>query len=87
MIGLGGIATGADALEFIVAGAAAVQVGTANFMDPAPAGGSAARSPNGWRPTGVEPGGDPGAAPGDNLYKINDIIQKGENDEQRDRGS
>lgn len=34
VIGLGGIATGADALEFIMAGAAAVQVGTANFMDP-----------------------------------------------------
>ena len=34
VIGLGGITTGADALEFIMAGAAAVQVGTANFMDP-----------------------------------------------------
>ena len=34
IIGLGGITTGADALEFIMAGAAAVQVGTANFMDP-----------------------------------------------------
>ena len=30
----GGITTGADALEFIMAGAAAVQVGTASFMDP-----------------------------------------------------
>ena len=34
VIGLGGITTGADALEFIMAGAAAVQVGTANFSDP-----------------------------------------------------
>lgn len=33
-IGLGGILTGRDALEFIMAGAAAVQVGTANFLDP-----------------------------------------------------
>ena len=31
---LGGILTGKDALEFIMAGAAAVQVGTANFLDP-----------------------------------------------------
>ena len=35
VIGLGGIATGRDALEFIMAGASAVQVGTANFQDPA----------------------------------------------------
>ena len=34
VIGLGGIATGNDALEFIMAGATAVQVGTANFMNP-----------------------------------------------------
>ena len=32
--GWGGILTGRDALEFIMAGAAAVQVGTANFLDP-----------------------------------------------------
>ena len=31
---LAGILTGRDALEFIMAGAAAVQVGTANFLDP-----------------------------------------------------
>jgi dihydroorotate dehydrogenase (NAD+) catalytic subunit len=31
---MGGIATAEDALEFILAGAAAVQVGTANFVDP-----------------------------------------------------
>ena len=34
IIGMGGIATISDALEFIIAGAAAVQVGTANFVDP-----------------------------------------------------
>jgi dihydroorotate dehydrogenase (NAD+) catalytic subunit len=34
VIGMGGIATAADALEFIIAGASAVQVGTANFVDP-----------------------------------------------------
>ena len=35
VIGLGGIASAADALEFLMAGAKAVQVGTANFIDPA----------------------------------------------------
>ena len=35
VIGLGGIASGEDAVEFMIAGAAAVQVGTANFVDPA----------------------------------------------------
>ena len=34
IIGVGGIRTGADALEFIAAGATAVQVGTAIFNDP-----------------------------------------------------
>jgi dihydroorotate dehydrogenase (NAD+) catalytic subunit len=34
IIGLGGIATGEDAAEFLVAGATAVQVGTATFWDP-----------------------------------------------------
>jgi len=34
IIGMGGIATPEDALEFIIAGASAVQVGTANFVDP-----------------------------------------------------
>src|SRR5512134_3085962 len=34
IIGMGGIATATDALEFIIAGATAVQVGTANFVDP-----------------------------------------------------
>ncbi len=34
VVGLGGIATGEDALAFIMAGAAAVQVGTASFANP-----------------------------------------------------
>jgi len=34
VVGLGGITTGEDAAEFLVAGAAAVQVGTATFWDP-----------------------------------------------------
>lgn len=34
IIGMGGIRTGEDALEFILAGAAAVAVGTANFRNP-----------------------------------------------------
>lgn len=37
VIGIGGIMTAADALEFIIAGATAVQVGTANFVNPAAA--------------------------------------------------
>ncbi|MEW6334393.1 MAG: dihydroorotate dehydrogenase [Thermodesulfobacteriota bacterium] len=35
VIGIGGITSAADALEFLIAGARAVQVGTANFLDPA----------------------------------------------------
>ncbi|HZW29743.1 MAG TPA: dihydroorotate dehydrogenase [Isosphaeraceae bacterium] len=34
IIGVGGIATADDALEFLVAGASAIQVGTATFYDP-----------------------------------------------------
>lgn len=34
VIGLGGIANGEDAAEFLIAGACAVEVGTANFADP-----------------------------------------------------
>ena len=34
VIGIGGITTAMDALEFIVAGASAVQIGTANFLNP-----------------------------------------------------
>ena len=34
IVGVGGVSTGADALELLRAGACAVQVGTANFADP-----------------------------------------------------
>ena len=34
VIGVGGIMTAEDALEFLIAGAAAIQVGTANFINP-----------------------------------------------------
>ncbi len=34
VIGLGGIMNAADAIEFFLAGATAVQIGTANFIDP-----------------------------------------------------
>ena len=33
-MGLGGICNGRDALEFIMAGATCIQVGTANFINP-----------------------------------------------------
>ena len=35
VIGLGGISTATDAIEFLMAGATAVEIGTANFLDPA----------------------------------------------------
>jgi dihydroorotate dehydrogenase (NAD+) catalytic subunit len=35
VVGMGGIATGEDAAEFLIAGATAVEVGTATFWDPA----------------------------------------------------
>ena len=34
VIGLGGIMTAEDAIEFLMAGATAIEVGTANFIDP-----------------------------------------------------
>src|SRR6187401_2085551 len=34
IVGMGGIANAVDALEFIIAGATAVQIGTQNFVDP-----------------------------------------------------
>jgi dihydroorotate dehydrogenase (NAD+) catalytic subunit len=34
IVGMGGIADARDALEFMIAGSTAVQVGTANFVDP-----------------------------------------------------
>ena len=35
VIGLGGISTAEDAVEFLMAGATAIEIGTANFLDPA----------------------------------------------------
>lgn len=35
VIGLGGISNATDAVEFMLAGASAVEIGTANFIDPA----------------------------------------------------
>lgn len=35
VVGLGGISTATDALEFLMAGATAIEIGTANFLDPA----------------------------------------------------
>lgn len=35
IVGMGGIATATDAIEFLLAGASAIQVGTYNFVDPA----------------------------------------------------
>ena len=34
VIGLGGISSATDAIEFLMAGATAIQIGTANFIDP-----------------------------------------------------
>lgn len=35
VVGLGGICTATDAIEFLMAGASAIEIGTANFLDPA----------------------------------------------------
>ena len=35
VIGLGGICSAKDAIEFLMAGATAIEIGTANFLDPA----------------------------------------------------
>jgi dihydroorotate dehydrogenase (NAD+) catalytic subunit len=34
VVGMGGIMNATDAIEFFLAGASAIQVGTANFIDP-----------------------------------------------------
>ncbi len=38
VVGLGGISNATDAIEFLLAGASAIEVGTANFIDPAVTG-------------------------------------------------
>ena len=35
VVGLGGISNAKDAIEFLMAGATAIEIGTANFLDPA----------------------------------------------------
>jgi dihydroorotate dehydrogenase (NAD+) catalytic subunit len=35
IVGLGGIMNATDAVEFLLAGASAIEIGTANFIDPA----------------------------------------------------
>ena len=35
VIGMGGISTAKDAIEFLMCGASAIEIGTANFLDPA----------------------------------------------------
>ena len=35
VVGLGGISTAKDALDFLMCGATAIEIGTANFLDPA----------------------------------------------------
>ena len=37
VVGIGGIRTAEDALEFLIAGARAIEIGTANFLDPSTA--------------------------------------------------
>jgi dihydroorotate dehydrogenase (NAD+) catalytic subunit len=35
VVGLGGISSATDAIEFLMCGASAIEIGTANFLDPA----------------------------------------------------
>ncbi len=58
IIGVGGIATMDDVLEFLVAGASAVQIGTANFYDPTVAGRLVEQLPAALAAAGVERPGD-----------------------------
>ena len=57
IIGVGGVASAWDAVEFLLAGAVAVQVGTASFADP----GRDATHPAATRDVGHEPGDCPGS--------------------------
>jgi dihydroorotate dehydrogenase (NAD+) catalytic subunit len=54
LVGIGGIATIDDVMEFLVAGAAAVQLGTVNFYDPTVAGRVLAELPEALRTLGAE---------------------------------
>lgn len=53
LIGIGGIATLDDVLEFIVAGATAVQIGTANYYDPTVSARLVEQLPDALREAGV----------------------------------
>nr|BFE88819.1 hypothetical protein GCM10020093_114200 [Planobispora longispora] len=53
IIGMGGVLTGRDAFELILAGACVVAVGTALFHDPPPACASCASSRRSWRREGT----------------------------------
>ncbi len=54
VVGLGGIMSGSDAAEYMIAGAGAVQVGTASFTEPAAAGRVAAELAAFCRAQGIE---------------------------------
>jgi dihydroorotate dehydrogenase (NAD+) catalytic subunit len=54
LIGIGGIATIDDVMEFLVAGATAIQLGTVNFYDPTVAGRVLAELPEALRTLGAE---------------------------------
>src|SRR5436309_978911 len=58
VIGVGGIGTVDDVMEFLVAGASAVQVGTANFYDPTASVRIVDALPDGVRALGAERGVD-----------------------------
>lgn len=58
VIGLGGIASVEDALEFLLAGASAIQIGTANFSRPDAAFALAAAFPDALERQGVESPGE-----------------------------
>ncbi|MBI3467844.1 MAG: dihydroorotate dehydrogenase [Planctomycetes bacterium] len=54
VVGIGGIATIDDVMEFLVAGASAVQIGTANFYDPTVAGRLVRELPDALAAAGVD---------------------------------
>jgi dihydroorotate dehydrogenase (NAD+) catalytic subunit len=54
VIGVGGIATIDDAMEFLLVGATAVQIGTANFYDPTASMKIVAALPDALRSLGAE---------------------------------
>ena len=55
IVGVGGMSSGTDVVEFLLAGASAVEVGTATFADPRAPGGSSASSNSGVNDTASSP--------------------------------